>query len=1227
MMLNILPRDSRHLVLFACAIALLAEAIGLTGVVRGPVEVIWHRLNSGNFFSWQGWVNTSFLFLYLGAGASRREMLGVATVGAVVSTVHLLVFPPAVAFATAPSVWLLVPAFWCSLAAVVALWARWRTSQNPIEKLRAACLLAVTASLFLFTSYVSSFLNLTLALAPRAYDLIVFNIDGTLGFQASMALAGLAKRLGLSNVVDGVYESLTWVSALFFGLYYRSGDPARPRLISFPYVWVLTMLALPAYLMCPVSGPEPTFGVNHFPDNMTEMLALPANVAITAPSFRNGIPSMHMGWALLLWLNARLLGGIWLAKGFGLFALLTAIATVANGEHFLIDLVIALPFVAMIQAAAMVGRPWHDKRRSVSFIVGLIGWLSWLVVIRLGGGPLLSIPGLTWLAVIATIGASVWAFRAMESANQNVVGDTMIKDRSLNPSLPVTTIAWRTYGLFFVSGIAGLIYEVLFSKALALTFGSTSTAAYTVLAVYMGGMALGAWLGGRLAQRSRRPLVAYALCEMAIGLYCVLTPLIFSAIRGAYVAIAGDMPPDAAMLTLLRILLGAAALLAPTILMGATLPLLIAQLERQNLAVGNTVARLYGANTLGASLGALLCGYVILPALGVFRTTLLAALLNLLVALVALQLYKRVTDSGVFSEKANDLQPALSGASTPIDNSVAGMALLILGVGGVVTLALEVHYMHLLAVVAGNSTYAFSLMLAAFLLGLGAGSEVGRRLLRSGLSHVFLLAGLEIALATAIWFGLFQWDGIPDHFAAYEHYQVLKNFSHREFVRAWVCLIVMLPPAFVIGAAYPVAMDAVARGGGSRWLERLGIAAAVNTLGNIVGVLAGGFVLLAVFGAFTGLRMISFLCLILALVVLTKAAGSARIRGMATVAALAIVMATAVPILDYTKLTTGANVYFRTQHWGDVIDRAESLDGGLTTVNWRQLSDGTSLHTLLTNGKFQGNDSASGETVAQAGFAIAPLLHTEARDNALVIGYGTGMSARTLSDAGFRQLDIVDLSSDIIRLADRYFGTINGGVRARPGVTTHVTDGRNYLMLQQRRYDVISMEISSIWFAGAASLYNREFYQLAKPRLNQGGVLQQWVQLHHMHPMDLLRILGSLRSEFKYVWVYFIGGQGIVVASDSPTAVPSAATVLRLDGAPGLRWALDAYEGTSRSLLKTLVLSPDGTDRMLRGNGVPSEYWVSTDDSLALEYSTPRGNSLEGTLDANIAMMQRFVSR
>lgn len=781
---------------------------------------------------------------------------------------------------------------------------------------------------------------------------------------------------------------------------------------------------------------------------------------------------------------------------------------------------------------------------------------------------------------------------------------------------------WLLYGLFFLSGAAALIYQVQFGKRLMYVFGSMSTATNTVLATYMGGMALGAWLGGAVAPRLRRPVIAYAACEAGIAVYCAASPLIFALVQNVYVAMAIGQAPESPFLLPLRVLLGAAALVIPTALMGVTLPVLAQFFEHSGQALGRTVGRLYAANTLGAGLGALVAGYLLLPLIGLRATTLVAVAANLIVALLALRF-----TNGQPRGLAADIEPA---SERQQHGSVAHgrIAILILACGGFVTLALEVDFIHLLAVVAGNSTYAFSLMLFAFLIGLGLGAETARRMLRR-MQPMRLLAWLECALCVTLVLAVAQINAIPGFFAGFGERSIELGWAARELIRGLVCCSAMLPPAFFIGAIFPVAVESIGRAFPERRIRMLGFAAALNTLGNILGVLVAGFVMLPALGPMLSIRLLAALCVLLGLTAAVCSPTEHRARVIASIAASAFCVALFFPVLDYDRVTTGANVYFRPEWHGHVIDRAESLDGGLTSVNELQLDNGERLLTLLTNGKFQGVNGSSGEAIAQEGFALAPLLHNAQRTSALVIGYGTGTTSRVLHDAGFARLEIVDLSADIFRLANRHLADVNGRVTEKPGVYPHVTDGRNFLLLAKGRYDVISMEINSIWFAGAASLYSRDFYRLARAHLNDGGVLQQWMQLHHAAPLDVFYVLGSLRAEFRYVWLYVLGGQGIIVATDSGEARPTAEHAGVIDAAPALRMVIERHGGSAAHVSDGLLLDPDGVDRFLASRGVPASYFVSDDDNAHLEYSTPKGNALDGAQSAafNFALLARFKSQ
>jgi spermidine synthase len=246
----------------------------------------------------------------------------------------------------------------------------------------------------------------------------------------------------------------------------------------------------------------------------------------------------------------------------------------------------------------------------------------------------------------------------------------------------------------------------------------------------------------------------------------------------------------------------------------------------------------------------------------------------------------------------------------------------------------------------------------------------------------------------------------------------------------------------------------------------------------------------------------------------------------------------------------------------------------------------------------------------------------------LNIGFGTGTTARVIQEAGFERVDVVDLSSDILRLADRWFGAVNGGVLSRPRVRVEIADGRNFLLLSPDRYDLITMEIASIWFAGAGSLYNREFYQLARARLADNGVLQQWVQLHHIAPADIVSILETVRAEFPHVWLYEGGKQGVIVACGWDCQ-PTGEALQRIGAEPELMRTLAMLKLSPRELAGDLLLAPDELDAFLKWAREKAAVPISTDDNLHLEYSTPRGNVRAEPVgyQTTRALLTRFSAR
>jgi spermidine synthase len=579
---------------------------------------------------------------------------------------------------------------------------------------------------------------------------------------------------------------------------------------------------------------------------------------------------------------------------------------------------------------------------------------------------------------------------------------------------------------------------------------------------------------------------------------------------------------------------------------------------------------------------------------------------------------------------------------------------------GMITLAYEVIWTHALAFLVGNAVYAFGMMLFTFLLGLGTGAHAVSRLPRNSRTWAWAFVVSQMLLGAVILLTLPLWNRVPDLFNVsiirvfqldflilaalvflrmiYAAVTDLKRrrkevaagcvvlgflfmrptpqlpsensyFVATEAYRFFIACGLLIVPAALMGVAFPSLLNLFNRARAQAG-QSVGSIYAVNTLGSIVGSLLAGFVLLQWLGSYGLLRMGAvanaalglsfFVCLI------GRASLSRKLAAWGAFAAILVVALLMPSSWDVRNLTRGTYVYFSSGWMADkVLSSHEDVQGGLTTV----VQNGPN-RTLFTNGKFQGNNS--GEVGAQVRFVMIPALFTRAYDRALVIGLGTGNSLKTLAEFPFKRIDVAELAPSIVDAARNWFTDVNGDVMDRdPRVHLSVTDGRNHLLLSQDHYDLISIEITSIWISGEGDIYNKEFYDLCKSRLTKEGVLQQWVQVHHMKPRDLFVVLNTAAQVFPHV-AFFLGPeQGLLIASSSPLEIDYQ-KIRALERTAGIRQQLSAIGAPSMfSMLGEVVIYDksyrEALARLSRELKV-SERLVSTDAFPYLEYRTPKGN-------------------
>jgi spermidine synthase len=323
------------------------------------------------------------------------------------------------------------------------------------------------------------------------------------------------------------------------------------------------------------------------------------------------------------------------------------------------------------------------------------------------------------------------------------------------------------------------------------------------------------------------------------------------------------------------------------------------------------------------------------------------------------------------------------------------------------------------------------------------------------------------------------------------------------------------------------------------------------------------------------------------------------------------------PGWDQSVIASGTNVYFDGGYaHGNVVYYHEDMHGGITSIVQRE--DG--IKTLLTNGKFQGNDSH--EMKPQRQLSHMPMTLVPKADDLLVIGLGTGCTVGTFLQYGWKNIHVAELSPGIVEAASTHFAHINDNALANPRVNLHVTDGRNLLLLSDRRYDLIALELSSIWFAGAGNLFSREFYDLARQRMKPDGMIAQWIQVHHLEPLTILVAVNTMREVFPYVSFWLVGHQGLMIGSMTPQTADMDA-IRRLDALPALKpYLSDLPLGSHVGLLGQLVFTEKEiglAKAKLAEAGLPD---ASTDDNLFLEYATPKANYLAWNFDGNIEALR-----
>jgi spermidine synthase len=756
--------------------------------------------------------------------------------------------------------------------------------------------------------------------------------------------------------------------------------------------------------------------------------------------------------------------------------------------------------------------------------------------------------------------------------------------------------------VFFLSGAAGGIYEVIWTKQLLLVFGASSFAISTVLTSYMAGLAIGSYFIGKYVDRKQdNPIKIFAFLELCIGVCGILIIFLIPLINKVYYSLYSTLLPNFYLKNIVRFVLCFLVLVVPTILMGGTLPVLSRGLFTRENSFGRHIGSLYSINTLGAMSGALLVGFFFLPNLSIVRSTLWAFAFNSATALIAFAVSNRYLAAEKLAvkpishgERAKKKKKETEDKKTKMpfgDEPLPGTLLLgVAAVAGFTSMSYQIIYTRLLKLVFSNTIYAFTIILVAFLAGIGLGSLVVARFADRIKRKALTIGLIQIALGiAAIWAMPIVFSSLTILNKVYGLYKNL-GWNGYTFSRFTVSFLVILGISSLSGATFPLVIK-FRKKGKQLTGERVGEVYAVNTLAAVIGSFTGGFVVIPALGTYWGLIAVLSLNVIAGMLAIFRSKLTSQKRKLIIVAAgiLAVIASIAVnpKIIFVGKLKKpGENI------------KVVYMDEGASASIYLLLNTETNSRKLYTDGILAIDTSyESLQTIRLLGH-IPTLLCRDPKD-VLVIGFGMGKTTSSIARHPVESIDCIEIVPEVIKAA-RYFKDLNDDILSDPRVNIVIDDGRSFLFGMDKKYDVISCDPIHPAF-GSPALYTREYYSECSRKLKDGGLIVQYLPFHQLSPYDLSILLRTFSSVFPHTSIWLASYHGIVVGSRSRIKVDLKELEEKMKN-KGVRLDLEQSNiKDANDFISRMILDEDQVRNLVSGT-----HEINTDGHPILEYAESR---------------------
>jgi len=773
---------------------------------------------------------------------------------------------------------------------------------------------------------------------------------------------------------------------------------------------------------------------------------------------------------------------------------------------------------------------------------------------------------------------------------------------------------------FFVSGACGLLYQVVWTRKLVLLFGTTAYAVSTVLSIFFAGLGVGSILGGRWADRVRRPLFLYGLFELLIGIWAVVFISAIGFGESGVVALLRGFALSRAAGIALRAALAFAFLIAPVILMGATLPLLakfisagappdLPGASADSRTYGLRIGGLYSINTFGAVAGCAAAGFLILPTLGYTRASLIGAAANALIGILAIILSRfepphRPTVHP--KPETRSEERFFEAAPRPKPDVV----LIAFAISGFCALAFEVLWTRLLMIVFIGTTYAFTSMLTTLLCGIAVGSAFASAFIDRVRRRVTLFGVVEMLIGIACILMLPVFAGLPQRLTAM---QTDAGYQWAALVRAkfYLSFLVLFAPTFLFGMTFPIVVKTVTSSG-DRLGRDIGRLYSANTFGGVFGALAGGFLLIPLLGAHRGILGLSFVLFGVGLVLVL---GARDLRGWVKLPLVAVA-----GVFLFLSLRQAPEDVGQALNRGyipennNVLFYREGVEGTIAVSE--PVQNPTESDRTLWINAVQATASIEKGVKMNRFQGILPLLFDRDPRTVLFMCFGSGITAGTLGFYDFERIDAVEISPDVLDAA-HLFGKDNFDVLNNPRVRFIVDDGRNFLLTTPNMYDVITFEPMPLALAGVSTFYTREYYRLCLDHLTPGGIVSQWIPLHSLDPDVVRSLVHTFTTVFPEYCAWFVNADLFMAGSNQPLLIDPARVSQRLSK-PEIQQAIRAVGFKDTVEVLTCFFMGQRHAELYAAEGD-----VMTDDRPWAEFVAPK-LMYQRTVDKSLAQLSPF---